>query len=274
MRFNLSTMSDIVCDDSGEVPVTRYTGSVAVPAAKEYGLGLEIAEYCISDNLDMNFAETDALVRQKIAGFDDLIFHAPYNELYPSAIDPKAVELARLRYDQAYAIAESYGAKKIVIHSGFVPMIYYPGYFAVRSIEFWKDFLDSHPGDMVLCLENVMETEPDTLLEIVEKVGSPRFRLTYDVGHAFVTTHPSNNLNPKLDICEWLERCAPLISHFHIHNNLGRFDTHDPLNDGAIDMESFLSRAVELCPDATFTVECMESGDCARWLSEKGFLEA
>ena len=62
--------------------------------AKQYGLGLEIAEYCTAWNLDEKSSETDTLVREKIKGISDLVFHAPFNELFPCAIDPKARELA------------------------------------------------------------------------------------------------------------------------------------------------------------------------------------
>lgn len=268
MRFYLSTMADITMDESGDSPVTLYTTPVSAPAAKKYGLGLELAEYCISDNLDRDFAATDETIRGKLPGFESVVLHAPYNELYPSAIDPKAVELARYRYDQCYAIAERYPVSKIVIHSGYVPMIYYPVWFVPRSIEFWGQFLADHPGNMQLCIENVMETEPDGLIEIAETINDPRLRLTFDVGHAFVTCHGDEKA-----VFDWLERSAPWLSHFHIHNNVGQWDTHSPLDEGSIPIEKFLHRAIELCPEASFTVECMESERCARWLREKGFLE-
>lgn len=267
MRFNLSTMSDITPDPTGCSSVIRYDTPVAAPAAKKYGLGLELAEFCVSDNLDTYLDITDKAVREKLTGFSGTIFHAPYNECYPTAIDPKAVELAEYRYAQGWELACRYGCEKTVIHSGFVPQIYYPEYFEYRSILFWRDFLEKHPENMTICLENVMETVPDNLLNIVREVNSPRMRLTFDVGHAFVTTFGRG------DVFAWLERCAPYISHFHIHNNTGERDTHNSLWDGGIPMERFLHRAVELCPDATFTVECMDSENCARWLSEKGFLE-
>ena len=272
MRFYLSTMADILMDESGDEPVTTYDRPYTAPVAKRYGLGLELAEFCLPDNLDRDFARTDKTVRGKIQGFSDLIVHAPYNELSPCSIDRRVMEVTTLRYEQCYAIAQGYGAKKLVVHSGYVPNVYHPVWFVARSVSFWREFLEKHPGDMVVCLENVMETEPDALLEVVEQVDSPRLRLTFDVGHARVTAGQRGA--GAETVIAWLERCAPAISHFHIHNNAGLRDTHDPLDKGSMDMEALLRRAAELCPGASFTVECMEAERCAAWLKEKGFTGA
>ena len=77
--------------------------------AEEYGLGLEIAEYCTAWNMDEHFEEVDVAVRKKIDGKDSLVLHAPFNELFPCAIDKMVREVARVRYRQAFKIAAEYG---------------------------------------------------------------------------------------------------------------------------------------------------------------------
>ena len=47
---------------------------------------------------------------------------------------------------------------------------------------------------------------------------------------------------------------------------------HAPLNEGTIDMEAFLRRASELCPDATYTFELPEAQSSMDWLREKGVI--
>ena len=104
--------------------------------AKQYGMGLEIAEYCTAWNLDEKFPETDVAVRKKMEGVSNLVFHAPFNELFPCAIDPRARELASYRYRQAIRDAKEYGATKVVIHGGYNPRIYYPEWYVEQSILF------------------------------------------------------------------------------------------------------------------------------------------
>lgn len=232
----------------------------AVPVAREYGLGLEIAEYCTAWNMDGKFTGVDGVVRKKLEGIWGCTLHAPYNELFPCAIDPKARELAAYRYRQAIDLAKRYGASKVIIHGGYHPQIYFPVWYVEQSILFWKQFLEDAPGVQIV-LENVLEEEPAWLLDIIKGVDDPGIRMCLDIGHV--------NAYSRAPVMDWLETCAPYISHFHIHNNHGSRDQHNGLNDGTIPMERFLARAEELCPDATFTLELMKDRPSVQWLAEK-----
>ena len=234
--------------------------SKAQEIAREHGLGLEIAEYCTAWNMDEKFRETDTAVRQKLAGIQNRILHAPFNELFPCAIDPKARALAADRYRQAIGLARNYGATKVVIHGGYNPRIYYPVWYVEQSILFWKGFLQEDPG-VEIVLENVLEDEPGLLLDIVKGVDDTRLRLCLDIGHA--------NAYTPVSPMDWLKACAPYLSHFHLHNNDGTQDSHSALNCGSIPMDEFVQQAEALCPDATFTLEVLESKSSVRWLLEE-----
>ena len=243
-----------------------YLSTIAPDAAeiaRKWGVHLEIAEFCTAWNMDHEFPAVDRAVREKIEGVGSLLLHAPFNELFPCAIDPKARELAADRFRQAIDLAKGYGAKKVIIHGGYNPWIYYPVWYVEQSILFWKDFLQQDPG-VELVLENVLETEPAWLLDIVKGVNDPRLRLCLDIGHV--------NAYSKISAMEWLELCAPWISHFHIHNNDGTADRHCALFEGTIPMADFLRRAEALCPDATFTLELMEDDPSVVWLADNGLL--
>ena len=225
--------------------------------ARELGLGVEIAEYCTAWNMDREYPQTDERVREALAGNPRRILHGPFNELFPCAIDPEARDLAARRYRQAIALARDYGADKVVIHAGFNPWLYYPVWFREQSAVFWREFLAEDPG-VEIVLENVLEQEPEWMTEILRAVDSPRLRLCLDVGHV--------NAYSPVDAAQWLRRCAPWISHFHLHNNNGTRDAHDPLFRGSIPMEELLTLAGELCPEATFTLELPNAESSAREL--------
>ena len=182
----------------------------AAETARKWGVHLEIAEFCTAWNMDREFPAVDRAVREKIEGVGSLLLHAPFNELFPCAIDPKARELAATRYRQAIDLAKGYGAKKVIIHGGYNPWIYYPVWYVEQSIVFWKDFLQQNPG-VDLVLENVLETDPAWLLDIVKGVDDPRLRLCLDIGHV--------NAYSQVPLMQWLESWKDYLSHFHIHNN-------------------------------------------------------
>lgn len=253
-------------------------------AAREYGFGLEIAEFCTAYNMDSSlnatfpsvsdcgdhefifgFEMNDKLVREKMRGTRHFIFHAPFNELCPAAIDPLIAEVARKRYAQAYSIMDGYGIKKMVAHSGFVPQVYYPQWFVGKSVSFWQEFLSDKPDDFRLYLENVLEDSPDMLIEIAEKVGDDRFRLCLDIGHAAI-------IGPETPLTEWIERMLPLLGHVHLHNNNGKRDTHNSPHDGVIDVASIISMLRSTAPEITFTLEVMNALESAQWIKANGFI--
>lgn len=244
-----------------------YLSTIAADAAgtaRQYALGLEIAEYCTACNMDEHFPETDAAVREKLAGIARVTLHAPFNELFPCAIDPRARALAADRFREAIALAKGYGAEKIVIHGGYNPQMYYPCWYTEQSALFWKNFLREDPG-VDIVLENVLEEEPEYLLDIVRSANHPRLGLCLDIGHV--------NAYSAVPVIEWLKRFAPYLRHFHLHNNDGSFDAHAPLDEGSIPMKEFLQKALALCPAATFTLELQEdTARGARWLLDNGFI--
>ena len=111
MRFYLSTMADLVSYEEDGQWKMEYQNLTA-PVAAKYGMGIELAEFCLSHNLDEpNLTAVDAQIREeKLPLVEKRVLHAPYNELYPSAIDPKARELCDLRYGKAWEKALDYGA--------------------------------------------------------------------------------------------------------------------------------------------------------------------
>ena len=240
-----------------------YLSTIASDAplfAREYGLGLEIAEYSTAWNMDRRYEVTDPRVKESLKGISRSILHAPVNELFPCAVDEKARELAACRYRQAIDLAKGYGSHKIVIHGGYTPWFYHPAWYVSQSIAFWKDFLKENP-DVNIVLENVLETTPDLIVDILEGVNDPRFRMCFDVGHI--------NAYSYVPILDWLEACAPWIGHIHVNNNDGREDGHKGLHEGSVPMKEVLRRINSLCPEATVTLEMTEMKPSLDWLQKE-----
>ena len=78
MKYYISTISDVVdeADDNGWETIS-YVDRTA-PIAQQYGMGLEIAEFCISENMDDKFDEVLPHVKYNAAAVKDKSLHAPY----------------------------------------------------------------------------------------------------------------------------------------------------------------------------------------------------
>ena len=271
MKYLISTIADVVCEEAdGDWEKLSYADRSA-PLARKFGLGLEIAEFCITDNMENSFDAVLPHVESCAAAVERKTLHAPYNELLPMAIDPKVVAVAYDRYGKTLDYCLRFGADKMIVHANYNEELYYPNWTVNRQAEFWSRFLAEHPQPVTVCMENVTELDPEVILRIIEKVNDPRLRMCLDVGHA--------NLTPMAPI-EWLRACAPVISHYHIHNNDGApaqgrrswGDRHAALDKGNIDMLELLRTAEELTPDATAAVESYDPERSAQWLKDNRFI--
>lgn len=244
-----------------------YLATIAEDAhllASHYNLGIEVNEFCTAANMDLDFARWDAKARANMAGIKRFVFHAPFNEIHPSAIDPKARRLAMDRLEQAYQLAATYGIRRMVVHSGFLPDVYFPQWFFDRSVEFWQEFMADKPADFELLIENQLEPEAELLPRLCERLRHPRIRLCLDTGHALYRS--------KQDIFHWADCFAPYCDHLHLHNNDRVWDWHWCLDRGAIPMAKFLPYVLKKMPSATITLEHLKAADSIQWLVQQGYL--
>ncbi len=236
--------------------IDREAGKVA----RQYGLGIEIAEFCTAWNMDRELPAVEKTLKETLTGVSRRVLHGPFNELFPCAIDPKARQLAAYRFSQAAALAQAYGAGKLVLHGGFNPQMYYPQWYVEQSILFWREFLTKLPEGLTVCVENVLEPTPDMLLDIIRGVEDSRLRLCLDVGHV--------NAYSRIPAKTWLTECGAYLSHLHIHNNDGTWDTHSALYEGTLPIRELLDIAMRET-EATATLELPKCEPSVRWLLEE-----
>lgn len=259
-----------------------YLSSIAPDApevAAEYGLGLELAQFCTAAFLDSpetagslfsQDASCASFLQESLAvclsSSDRFIMHGPFNELTPAAIDPLVLRITEKRYRQAIDKAAELRVPKLVLHAGFVPLVYYPEWFVSRSVLLWKRLIADVPEHLTVCLENVMEPDASMLLDIVRQVNDARLRICLDLGHA-------NTSASRETPADWLKACAPYLSHVHLHNNDGIHDLHAPLFEGAMDIAALLKQLNALCPDASVTLELSSCRKSVEWLVRQNLLE-
>ncbi len=244
-----------------------YLATIAAGAdetASRFGLGLEIDEFCTAANFDADFDRWDGAARAHLAHSDRFVFHAPFAELCPCAIDPMVRDVTMRRFRQTAALSRAYGIRRIVVHSGFIPHVYYPVWFVEQSARFFRALLDAEP-EVVLCVENVLDDDPAPLMDLADAVDDPRLGLCLDVGHA--------NAVSKIPVRQWLKRLAPRLMHLHLHDNDGAADLHQIPGDGSLGFPGLMDEIEAAAPKATLTFECMDGAGCARRLAEYGWLE-
>ncbi len=242
-------------------PERLYIATIAQDApdlARAYGAGLELDEFCTAANMDEpNVLFWQKQVEEKMRSVRRFIFHAPFAELSPAAVDPLIAQVSRRRLEQIYAFAAAYGVKRMVVHSGFIPHYHFDEWYIEQSIAFWISYLQDKPEDFQLLLENVLDQNPKVLTDVVEGVNDTRLQLCWDVGHAFVHAN-----RPWQD---WLQAFAPYLAHVHIHDNDLVRDLHLPLGEGLLPLREIIDAIEEVgCP--TYTIENMQATNSLIWL--------
>jgi len=242
----------------------------AIEVAKEYGLGIEYNHTCISEALDLEHREKLLLAMQndfEATGFKDAILHGPFTEIIPAGIDSRARQAGRSRLEEAFEVCQSLGVKRMVVHNGWIPFMYFKEWQAKKGAEFWQDFMKDKPSDFTIHIENVLEDEPYMMKAMMEYVTDPRIKICLDIGHANATT-PND-----LPVEKWIEVLGPYIGHLHLHNNDGTGDSHGSFDTGSMNMHSILEAIERHCkPDITYTIEARECGSCAKWLKDNKYI--
>lgn len=259
----------------------------AVNMARAYGLGLELNHICISENLDDDKIEkTKKEITRDIeqTGGRVPLLHAPFTELCPGSIDHRAVEFAMDRLNEAYEVAAEFGIKKMIVHSGYMPWLYFKEWHLQKSLDFWRAFMADKPADLNLCIENVFEDEPYMLKDLAEQINDPRVGICLDIGHANVMTGKDDLALGKalraevsgsavLPVQQWIGVLGSHIRHFHLHNNDGSKDQHNSLNEGALDTPQIFEEIKNCCKeDVTFTIESRTCQDTIKWLAENKYI--
>lgn len=245
----------------------------ALETAKDFGVGLEINHTCISENLDpSNRDNLHAEIRRDIATAEisspqKLFLHGPFTEIFPAAIDYRALEFAEERLNQAFDVASEFGISRMVVHTGWMPFIYFKEWQAEKGAEFWQRFVADKPSNFSIYVENVLDDEPYMLRDMMTRIDDPRIKLCIDVGHAHATT------SKDIAVEKWIEVLGEYIGHFHLHNNDGTGDSHSALDIGTMDMHSILHAIESYCsPDVTMTIEAHDARNCLNWLQSAGRL--
>jgi sugar phosphate isomerase/epimerase len=229
--------------------------------ALEKRLDYELPTFYFPENLDNKDAEI-AKYRSLMTDFRGMLsMHGPIFDTNVVSLDPEFEKISRRRYLQAINIAKEMGVRYLVFHTQWTPI--YTAANATKQwlakvTDYWEQMVAEHleGSNLTVLIENFLDPDPDTMLTLLSRVGSPHLKACLDTGHV--------NIFSELSPIDWIKELGGHVAYIHTHNNNGDIDSHDAFETGLIDMEGFLSH-LALLPQKvhlaieTSTVEAMES---------------
>lgn len=152
--------------------------------------------------------------------------------------------------EQAYEVANSLGAKKIIYHNGYTPRTYTYIEWKENVYNYWNDFMKGK-NSMSVTIENVLDEDYELMYDLIKRVKHNNFYVCLDVGHI--------NAYSKYKVNEWIDALSFKLNHIHLHNNYGDKDSHLSISKGNMNIIKILHRLKEVKKDLTVTLEIVDS---------------
>jgi sugar phosphate isomerase/epimerase len=212
--------------------------------------------FFLSDQLDKITPADIENLRASMDWSPTVSIHAPFMDLCPGAVDSKIRAVTLERYLQTLEVTAPLKPLSVVFHSGYERWKYAGNVdiWLSKSIEVWRKVLElAEKTGAKVAVENIVDSEPDHLVRLVEEIDHPLFGLCFDIGH--------RELFSKLTPVEWLIPMAPRLFELHLHDNFGIEDDHLPIGGGKIEFGAFFKKLKELELNPVYTLEAHSEKD-------------
>lgn len=202
---------------------------------KKSNCNLEVQTFAYPDVLTGNIKRALAEYKQKIKPLNlkQINMHGPFLDLALFSKDPDIMEISEKRYLQGLDIALELGAKMIVFHSQYNPMLrlsQYVDLWLQKTARFFEKILKMQKYSQInFLVENMFEDTPDLLGQLMMTLDSPRAGICLDVGHV--------NVYGGKNYALWINKLAPHLKYIHLSDNDGLVDNHKPLGAGTVDFQ-------------------------------------
>lgn len=226
---------------------------------KERSFNVETLFFAMPEHLNDNLEDHRQKFEKRFLETEakKLSMHGPFFDLSLVSREKDIVTLTRRRYRQAVDIALKTGIEKIVFHTQYNPLLGFEAYkkeWLENSIGFFTELIGKI-GDspITLLLENMFESDPELMFQLLEAINSPHMRVCLDVGHVQVYS--------DLPHSHWIERLSSYIKYIHLSDNGGKIDDHLALGQGVVDFPGIF-RLLEkhgVKPDFCVEMNCEEN---------------
>lgn len=230
----------------------------AVDIANSLNCGIEISRFGKLSNIEIDFEKNKKEYSAILKNFDnEITLHGFFSNLNIAAKDPQIADISKRRYYQSLELAEIFDARTVVFHTCFNNLLkqsQYKQMYFLSNIEFYKEFIQhfEHLGIMAT-IENVHESNPNLIRNIIAAIHSPNLGATIDIGHC--------NLHSEIPVSDWIKEYGIMLKHMHFHNNFKDEDSHQSLLKGDINIKEILKTLKELQLYPTITFEIFDKED-------------
>ena len=240
---------------------------------------LEIQDSYDPALLDGDWDGRAEAIRAQLAGYTGRLgVHGPFLSLTLLAYDPKVRAVVAERLSQGIAFAQAIGASHMVIHSPFQyfgsPFLAHaPSSGLAEQVALVHTTLEpvvaaAERAEVTLVIENIQDTNPRALLDLVRSFDTPAVQMSLDTGHALIS-HRIGGPTPD----QWVREAGPLLGHLHLQDSDGQLDRHWAPGDGGLNWFALFEALGALGHQPRLLLELRDPqaiGRGAAYLAERG----
>lgn len=204
------------------------------------GRDLEIQDAVSAELLEGDWQAHARRGRELLEGFPGRLgIHGPFWSLSLMPRDPGVRDLTLRRLKAGLAFAGELGATHMVVHSpfeffGHPAVSHTPATGLHEQLQIVSDLLGellplAADTGCTLMMENIRDTNPAPLLNLVRETDHERLRVSIDVGHAQLMARLGGP-TPEA----WIRTVGDLLGHVHLQDNDAMHDWHWSCGDGQI----------------------------------------
>lgn len=229
----------------------------------------------IEDSLDPTFPERAQsavpVIQQALKGYRGrILLSGPFIDLNAGSAEHLIQMATRQRFDECYQFARAIGAREIIFLSSYIPIIsltFYDQGWLSNSIGFWRSYLNSVDPHIIISFCNTFEYHPNLMLQLLEQVARPNFRLAFDLGHFLVYGHAP--------LSQWLGATASYTSSVYVHSNDGKVDSHEEPDRSVLTRTQMNQVAAAVGPETNLILKMNDKESLQRSLAwvESCFME-
>lgn len=203
--------------------------------AQKYNAGFEYTDFILPQVLDNESQMRNLIGVYKNLGRDTSkdTLHGVFYDICVNTCDELIYKACDYRVHQSMECAKKLGVRGVVFHTNFIANFKTPYYFEVwlsGNYKYWTKICKEY-RNIDIYLENMFDMDDYLLTKLCEMMSDvPNFHACFDVAHAHLA--PEN-------IEGWMGSLRNYISHIHINDNYGNFDSHNEMGDGTIDWRLF-----------------------------------
>ena len=245
-------MKKILLSDRGKVKETSIL-------CDKYNVGIDAGSF-----RDYNISKHNPnTINEILSSYENTAIYSIHGTIADLIFESSIIKRTKKRFEAIYGFSEKLNCKNIVFHNGYVPGASKPEKWIKDAKVFWDEYLKNKDTETIFYLENFLETSPYIIINLIEEVNKNNLKMCFDIGHA--------NIYSKIEIMKWIEIAYKNIGFVHLHNNDGRTDSHDGLNNGVINILEICKALEHYCPDAIWALETKELETSINWLRLNNF---